>query len=352
MRRRKRFQKDDSDYLRYIYRRYTLKIAVVGATGAVGQQMIICLEERLPDAEVKALASTRSAGKTLKFKKEYVIEELKEDSFTDVDYVLGATENAITALWAPNAVKAGAIVVDNSSLYRLDENVPLVIPEINGDDIRKHNGIIANPNCATIIALMAVNAIHQRYRIEKMIVSTYQAVSGAGVQGMHDLENQVKDPSIPSVAFPHPIAYNLIPQIGSFDDEGYSSEERKMQNEGRKIWHDEQLLVNCTCVRVPTMRSHCESIALTCREEIDLEEVRELLKHAEGVVYADDPQQHVYPTPLITADQDMVYVGRLRKDVTDTSNHSLVLFCAGDQIRKGAATNTVQILEKLIEFSR
>ena len=325
-----------------------MKIAVAGATGAVGQQMIMCLEERLPDAEVKALASLRSAGKVLEFKKKYVVEELTEHSFDDVDYVLGATENPITAQWAPAAVKAGAVVIDNSSLYRLDEDVPLVIPEINPEDIRTHHGIISNPNCATIIALVAVNALHRRWHVERMIVSTYQAVSGAGLQGIRDLENQIKDPSIPSVAFPHPIAYNLIPQIGGFDAEGYSSEERKMQNEGRKIWHHEKLLVNCTCVRVPTMRSHCESITLQFRDRPDLEEARELLKKAEGVVYADAPNEHLYPTPLMTSDQDLVYVGRLREDISDPLKHSLVLFCSGDQIRKGAATNTVQILERLL----
>ena len=327
-----------------------MKIAVAGATGAVGQQMIQCLEERIPEAEVKALASLRSAGKVLSFKKQYVVEELNEHSFDDVDYVLGATENLITAQWAPQAVKAGAVVIDNSSLYRLEEDVPLVIPEINPEDIKKHHGIIANPNCATIIALVAVNALHKRWHIERMIVSTYQAVSGAGMQGIRDLENQVKDPSVPSVAFPHPIAYNLIPQIGGFDEDGYSSEERKMQNEGCKIWHHPELLVNCTCVRVPTMRSHCESITLQFRDKPDLAVARELLKNAEGVVLADDPAQHVYPTPLLTSEQDLVYVGRLREDVSDLSKHSLVLFCSGDQIRKGAATNTVQILEKLLSY--
>ena len=325
-----------------------MKIAVAGATGAVGQQMIKCLEERLPQAEIKALASARSAGKVLSFQKQYVIGELTESSFDDVEYVLGATENDITAWWAPLAVKAGAVVVDNSSLYRLQEDVPLVIPEINPEDILTHHGIIANPNCATIIALVAVNALHQRWHVERMIVSTYQAVSGAGMQGIRDLENQVKDPSVPSLAFPHPIAYNLIPQIGGFDEEGYSSEERKMQNEGRKIWHHPELLVNCTCVRVPTMRSHAESITLQFREKPDLAKARELLKKAEGVILADDPKNHVYPMPLMTSDQDLVYVGRLRKDVSDPKEHSLVLFCSGDQIRKGAATNTVQILEKLL----
>lgn len=327
-----------------------MKIAIVGATGAVGQQMLQCLEERNVEGEVKLLASSRSKGKVVSYKgKDLVIEELCEDSFNDVDYALGATENDITKMWMPWAQKNHVVVVDNSSAYRLDKDVPLVIPEINPEDIQKHHGIIANPNCATIIALVALNELKKEFGIKRMIVSTYQAVSGAGVKGIHDLEAQAKDPSIPSTAFPYQIAYNLIPQIGDFDDQGISKEEWKMQNEGRKIWHDENLLVSCTCVRVPILRSHSESIFIECEKEVDVAKARACIEKAAGCRLKDDPQNKIYPMPLDTTNQDDVFVGRFRKDIADPSGHSLSLFCCGDQIRKGAATNAVQILQELLK---
>ena len=327
-----------------------MKIAIVGATGAVGQQMLQCLEERNIEGEVKLLASSRSKGKVVSYKgKDLVIEELCEDSFNDVDYALGATENDITKMWMPWAQKNHVVVVDNSSAYRLDKDVPLVIPEINPEDIQKHHGIIANPNCATIIALVALNELKKEFGIKRMIVSTYQAVSGAGVKGIHDLEAQAKDPSIPSTAFPYQIAYNLIPQIGDFDDQGISKEEWKMQNEGRKIWHDENLLVSCTCVRVPILRSHSESIFIECEKEVDVAKARACIEKAAGCQLKDDPQNKSYPMPLDTTNQDDVFVGRFRKDIADPSGHSLSLFCCGDQIRKGAATNAVQILQELLK---
>lgn len=327
-----------------------MKIAIVGVTGAVGQQMLQCLEERNVPGEIKPLASARSKGKVLTYKgKDIVVEELCEASFKDVDYALGATENDITKIWIPWAQKHDVVVVDNSSAHRLNENVPLVIPEINPEDIQKHNGIIANPNCATIIALVALNALKKQFGIKRMIVSTYQAVSGAGVKGTHDLEAQSKDQSIPSTAFPYQIAYNLIPQIGDFDDLGISKEEWKMQNEGRKIWHDDNLLVSCTCVRVPIFRSHSESIFIECEKEVDVQQARTCIAKAAGCVLKDDPENSIYPMPLDTTDQDLVYVGRFRKDIADPTGHSLSLFCCGDQIRKGAATNAVQILQELIK---
>lgn len=325
-------------------------IAIVGATGAVGQQMLQCLEERKIDCHLKLLASARSKGKVFSFQgQDIVVEELQESSFEGVDYALGATENDITKTWMPWAQAQNTVVVDNSSAYRLDPNVPLVIPEINPGDIEQNQGIIANPNCATIIALVALQALHQEFKIQRMIVSTYQAVSGAGVKGIQDLENQVKDPSIPSTAFPYPIAYNLIPQIGDFDEHGISKEEWKLQNESRKIWHDDNLRVNCTCVRVPILRSHSESITIECEKEVDVQKARALLANAKGVKLIDDPQTQKYPMPLDTSDQDLVYVGRIREDFSDPTRHSLVLFCCGDQIRKGAATNAVQILEELLK---
>ena len=324
-------------------------IAIVGATGAVGQQMLKCLEERNIQCNLKLLASARSKGKKFKFfDQEIICEELNPDSFKDVDFALGATENDIAKTWIPWALENKAIIVDNSSAFRLDQDVPLVIPEINPEDIAKNKGIIANPNCATIIALVALNALHKEFKIKRMIVTTFQAVSGAGVKGIQDLENQLKDPTAPCNAFPYPIAYNLIPQIGDFDDLGISKEEWKLQNESRKILHDDNLLVNCTCVRVPILRSHSESITIECEKEIDITKARELLSSAQGVLLKDDPLHKQYPMPLETTDQDLVYVGRVRKDISDPTNHSLSLFCCGDQIRKGAATNAVQILEKLL----
>ena len=324
-------------------------IAIVGATGAVGQQMLKCLEERNIQCNLKLLASARSKGKKFKFfDQEIICEELNPDSFKDVDYALGATENDIAKTWIPWALENKVIIVDNSSAFRLDQDVPLVIPEINPEDIAKNKGIIANPNCATIIALVALNALHKEFKIKRMIVTTFQAVSGAGVKGIQDLENQLKDPTAPCNAFPYPIAYNLIPQIGDFDDLGISKEEWKLQNESRKILHDDNLLVNCTCVRVPILRSHSESITIECEKEIDITKARELLSSAQGVLLKDDPLHKQYPMPLETTDQDLVYVGRVRKDISDPTNHSLSLFCCGDQIRKGAATNAVQILEKLL----
>lgn len=324
-------------------------IAIVGATGAVGQQMLKCLEERNIQCNLKLLASARSKGKKSKFfDQEIICEELNPDSFKDVDFALGATENDIAKTWIPWALENKVIIVDNSSAFRLDQDVPLVIPEINPEDIAKNKGIIANPNCATIIALVALNALHKEFKIKRMIVTTFQAVSGAGVKGIQDLENQLKDPTAPCNAFPYPIAYNLIPQIGDFDDLGISKEEWKLQNESRKILHDDNLLVNCTCVRVPILRSHSESITIECEKEIDITKARELLSSAQGVLLKDDPLHKQYPMPLETTDQDLVYVGRVRKDISDPTNHSLFLFCCGDQIRKGAATNAVQILEKLL----
>lgn len=324
-------------------------IAIVGATGAVGQQMLKCLEERNIQCNLKLLASARSKGKKFKFfDQEIICEELNPDSFKDVDFALGATENDIAKTWIPWALENKVIIVDNSSAFRLDQDVPLVIPEINPEDIAKNKGIIANPNCATIIALVALNALHKEFKIRRMIVTTFQAVSGAGVKGIQDLENQLKDPTAPCNAFPYPIAYNLIPQIGDFDDLGISKEEWKLQNESRKILHDDNLLVNCTCVRVPILRSHSESITIECEKEIDITKARELLSSAQGVLLKDDPLHKQYPMPLETTDQDLVYVGRVRKDISDPTNHSLSLFCCGDQIRKGAATNAVQILEKLL----
>lgn len=335
----------------------SVNVAILGATGAVGQQMIQCLEEQdIPVANLKLLASARSAGKIMQFKGEdVVVEEARDEAFDGVDIVLGAAENDIAKRFIPVAVEKGCVVVDNSSAYRLDETVPLVIPEVNGEDVAKHQGIIANPNCATIIGLVAVNPLRKLGEIKRMIVSTYQAASGAGIGGLRELEAQmariaageeVEDPK----AFAYQLACNLIPQIGGFDEAGYSSEEMKLQNEGRKIMHQPELRVNCTCVRVPVMRSHSESITIEFDREVSVEAAREVLAAAPGVKLVDNWAEGEYPMPLDTTDQDLIYVGRIREDIScGEGQYGLTLWCCGDQIRKGAATNAVQIVKLLAE---
>ncbi len=328
-------------------------VAILGATGAVGQEMLKVLGERnFPYNDLKLLASKRSEGETVEFQgKKYVIEEATENSFENVDIVLCAAENNISEALSPAAVRAGAVVIDNSSAFRMNEDVPLVVPEVNAEDVKKHKGIIANPNCSTIIALTALNELNKYSKIKRMIVSTYQAVSGAGINGIKELDQQIKDISegkpVEIKTFQHQIGFNLIPQIGDFDEMGYSQEEMKLQNEGRKIFHNPELKVNCTCVRVPVYRSHSESITIETEKEITPEKARELLTGAKGVKLTDEPLNKIYPMPLDTSDQDLIYVGRIRKDIS--SENSLALWCCGDQVRKGAATNAVQIAEELIK---
>lgn len=329
-------------------------IAILGATGAVGNQMLeVLLEKDLPIENIHLLASKRSAGKEIiKNGKSFIIEEACDDSFKNIDFVLSAAENDVAKHFIPLAVKEGAVVIDNSSAYRLDENVPLVIPEVNPEAAFQHHGIIANPNCATIIALVALQPLHAYAKLKRLVVSTYQAVSGAGVNGIRELDEQIDDirngKDITNNVFQYQIAYNLIPQIGDFNEEGYSSEEMKMQNEGRKILNLPNLAVNCTCVRVPIYRSHSESILAEFENEIDVKKAQDLIAHGEGVKLVDDLKNKQYPMPLDTSDQDLVYVGRLRKDLS-LHNHALSLWCCGDQVRKGAATNAVQIMELLIK---
>ena len=312
-------------------------VAVLGATGAVGQEMISALEERnFPVGKLVPLASARSVGKTLKFKGEDVAIQLAcDEAFEGVDIVLGAAENDIAEKFAPAIVKAGAVFVDNSSAFRLDPNVPLIVPEINPEDVKNHKGIISNPNCSTIITVTAVNALNSITPIKSMITSTYQAVSGAGVAGMAELENQVKalqeGKEVDVKTFAYQIAYNLIPQIGGEQFEGYTSEEMKMQNEGRKIMHLPELNVSCTCVRVPVMRSHSISVQLHFDRPVSVEEAREVLAKAPGVKLVDDLKNKQYPMPLDTSGQDIVFVGRIRPDLTDPNG--LCLWCCGDQVR-------------------
>ena len=328
-------------------------VAVLGATGAVGQEMIKILQERnFPVGKLVPLASKRSVGKTVSFRGEEVaIAEAREDAFAGVDIVLGAAQNPIAKEFAPAIVKAGAVFIDNSSAFRMDPKVPLVVPEVNPKDADWHSGIIANPNCSTIITVTAVNALNTIAPIRAMTASTYQAVSGAGAGGPVELMNEVEalregktyEPKV----FSHQIAYNLIPQIGSEAFEGYTTEEMKMQNEGRKIMHLPQLKVSCTCVRVPVVRSHSISVSCHFDVPVTVEQAREVISKAPGCKLVDDLANKVYPMPLDTSDQDIVFVGRIRPDLTD--ENGLCLWCCGDQVRKGAATNAVQIAELLIK---
>ena len=328
-------------------------VAVLGATGAVGQEMIRILQERdFPVGKLIPLASARSAGKTLKFKGEDVTIQLAcDEAFQGVDIVLGAAENDIAKKFAPAIVAAGAVFVDNSSAFRLDPKVPLVVPEVNPEDVKWHNGIISNPNCSTIITVTAVNALNKIAPIRTMTASTYQAVSGAGAGGPVELMNEVealsKGETYQPTVFPYQIAYNLIPQIGSEQEDGYTSEEMKMQYEGRKIMHLPELKVNCTCVRVPVVRSHSISVSCHFDKPVTVEQVREAIANAPGCKLVDDLANKVYPMPLDTTDQDIVFVGRIRPDLTDDCG--ITLWCCGDQVRKGAATNAIQIAELLVK---
>ncbi len=327
-----------------------LKVGILGATGAVGEQMRIVLAERkFPIEELRLFGSLRSAGRQIEFCGEMLtVQEASQEAFRGLDLLLGAADNDVAKVYLPAAAASGITVVDNSSAFRLDPAVPLVIPEVNPDDALTGAKLIANPNCATIIALTAVAALHRKARIRRITASTYQAVSGAGRSGMEDLESEVKTGNPVLKTFPYQIAYNLIPQIGGFNDLGYTSEEMKMQNEGRKMLHDDTLRVACTCVRVPVMRSHSEALTIEFEKAITPDEAREILKTAPGVKLWDEPSEKKYPMPLLTSDQDLVYVGRIRRDLAATDeafNRSLTLFCCADQIRKGAATNAVQIAE-------
>ena len=328
------------------------KVGILGASGAVGQEMMKILDERnFPVGELHLFASARSAGKVVSFRgKDVVVEEAKDDAFEGLDIVLGAAENDIAERFAPAIVKSGAVFVDNSSAFRLNPDVPLVVPEVNPGDAKKHNGIVANPNCSTTITVTAVNALNKLAKMQSMVASTYQAVSGAGAAGPVELENEVKalaageryEPKV----FAYQIAYNVIPQIGGEQCFGYTSEEMKLQNEGRKIMHLPELNVSCTCVRVPVMRSHSISVEMIFDRPISVEEARAAIGAAPGVKLVDDLDALQYPMPLDTQNQDLVFVGRIRPDLTN--ENGLCLWCCGDQVRKGAATNAIQIAELLI----
>lgn len=326
-----------------------MKIGILGATGAVGRQMLDCLiEQEIPVDDLLLLASKKSAGQIIKFKdKDYEVKEVNHDCFNGLDVVLGASSNEVAKQYKDDIVKVGAVFIDNSSAFRMDDDVPLIVPEINGNDVKKHKGVISNPNCSTIITLMAINAINKLSKAKVMIASTYQAVSGAGRGGIDELNNEINDIDYKPSVFPYTIAYNCIPCIGSLKDNLYTSEEMKMENEGKKILHNDDLRVTCTCVRVPVLRSHCISVSLKCERALSVTEVREALSKEAGLILYDDVLDNKYPMPLVTSDQDKVYVGRIRED--RVLEGGISLFCSGDQIRKGAASNAVQIIKCLYE---
>ncbi len=339
-------------------------VGIMGATGAVGQEMIKVLGERnFPIGELRCLASSRSAGKTLSTPfGEVTVVETAPGAFEGLDIVLGASENDIAEAMAPHIKAAGAVFVDNSSAFRMQDDVPLVVPEINPEDALKHNGIISNPNCTTIVTLVAINAINKLSTIKGIYASSYQATSGAGAAGPIEMYEQSEailkaraaggtgnsyGADIKPQVFQHQIAFNLIPQIGGFGENLYSSEEMKLQNEGRKIMHVPDLKVSCTCIRVPVERSHAISACVITEDKVSLDDVRKVISEAPGAKLYDDGDNHVYPMPLLTSNQDIVYVGRIRQDLVN--ENGINLWCCGDQVRKGAATNAVQIAELLLE---
>jgi aspartate-semialdehyde dehydrogenase len=332
----------------------SVNVAIVGATGAVGQEFLNVLAERnFPIRTLKVLASARSAGKTVGFKGQtYTIEELTRDSFKDVQIALFSAGGSISKEFAPAAVQAGAVVVDNSSAFRMKEGVPLVVPEVNPDQIHKHNGVIANPNCSTIIMNVPVWPLHKQNRIKRVVVSTYQAVSGAGAWGLYELEQQqrcfARGEEIRREKFPHQIFNNLFSHNTRIADNGYNEEENKMVNETRKIFADPRIMITATCVRVPIPRAHSESINLEFERPITPAEVRDILSKAPGVRIVDNIDANHFPMPLEASGQDLVLVGRIRQDISRDDGRGIDLFVSGDQIRKGAATNAVQIAERLM----
>ncbi len=323
-------------------------VAVCGASGMVGNMMLQVLAERnFPIKNLRVFSSAKSAGKEIEFKnKKYILEELKEDSFDQkIDIALFSAGGSVSAKYAPIAASKGCIVIDNSSHFRMDDNIPLVVPEVNPEDIKKHQGIIANPNCSTIQSVLPLKPLYDKYGIKRVIYSTYQAVSGAGVAGYNDLKNGIngEEPK----KFDYPIAFNLIPQIDVFLDNGYTKEEMKMVNETKKILGDDKISITATTVRVPVYNSHSVAINIELEKDFDIEEVKNLIANYDGLILYDDIKNNKYPMPIISSGKDEVFVGRIRRDFS--RENSLNLFCVADNIRKGAASNAVQIAEKLIK---
>ncbi len=329
-----------------------VRVAVVGATGAVGTEMLNVLQKRnFPVDHLRLLASSRSVGKKLPFKGgEVVVEELKEDSFGSIDVALFSIPASQSKHYVPYAAKAGAVVIDNSSAFRMDDDVPLVVPEVNPQGIAKHKGIIANPNCSTIVMVVPVYPIHQKSRVKRIVASTYQAVSGTGRAAMTELRTQTEHilagKDIQPQVYPHQIAFNLLPHIGSFTDNAYTTEEMKMHNETRKMFNDREIRVVATTIRVPVFRAHSEALNLELERALTPDEVRTILSSAPGVKVVDDPARNLYPLPIDASGQDDVLVGRIRVDYSVPCGISM--WISGDQLLKGAALNAVQIAEHLI----
>ncbi len=332
-----------------------LNVIVGGATGAVGSQMLICLEEQnFPVNNLKLLSSSRSAGKEIKFKDEtFIVEEMTKDSFKGYDLALFSAGGSTSIEFAPEAAKSGCVVVDNSSAWRMDPDVPLVVPEVNPDAIAdyKNKGIIANPNCSTIQMVVALNPIYRNFGIKRLVISTYQSVSGTGVKAVKELREQTKaimeGRSPVAEVYPHPIAFNVLPHIDSFLESGYSKEEMKMVNETRKIFGDDTIRITATTARVPVYNSHSESVNIETEKHATLEQFRAVLKNAPGLKVLDDPQNNVYPLALDAHDNDMTFIGRIRQDLSIENGFDV--WIVADNIRKGAATNTVQIGRVLAE---
>ncbi|RJP59690.1 MAG: aspartate-semialdehyde dehydrogenase [Candidatus Auribacter fodinae] len=333
----------------------TYSVAVVGATGAVGQEMMRTLERRnFPVGELRLLASERSAGKKAMFKgKEYTIQELKEDSFEGIQIALFSAGGSISKKFVPYAVKSGAVAIDNTSAFRMDPNVPLVVPEVNPSDIFKNKGIIANPNCSTIQMVQVLKPLHDFAKIKRVVVSTYQAVSGAGMKAMEELlketEAVLQKKEYKRSIFPHQIAFNALPRIpqsGGIEEGGYTNEEVKMIKETKKIMGDNSIAVTATCVRVPVLRGHSESVNIETEKRVTVEKARELLAATENVIVQDDIEKELYPLAITSADKFETFVGRIRED--DTVKYGLNLWVVSDNLLKGAAWNAVQIAEKLI----
>ena len=328
-------------------------VAVVGATGAVGEEMRLVLEERkFPIEKLSLFASSRSAGKEYKYKEEkVVVRELKDDSFSGIDIALFSGGDEVSKHFAPLAVQQGTIVIDNGKYFRMDPQVPLVVPEVNPDDLKKHKGLIANPNCSTIQMVVALKPIYDEAGIERVVVATYQSVSGTGKEAIEELKNQAasiaKGKEFEIKAYPYQIAYNALPHIGSFKENGYTSEEMKMLNETRKILGDDNIRVAATTVRVPVYRAHSEVVHIETKKKISVQRTREILSAFPGIKVIDNPEKLEYPLPLFAEGKDEVFIGRIREDIS--TENGLVMWIVSDNLRKGAALNAVQIAELVIE---
>ncbi|HZR20646.1 MAG TPA: aspartate-semialdehyde dehydrogenase [Verrucomicrobiae bacterium] len=331
-------------------------VAVVGATGAVGVEMLKTLEKReFPVGKLTLLASARSTGKKLKFRGEqHTVTELKKDSFTGVDIALFSAGGSISKEFAPIAAQSGCVVIDNSSAFRMDNQVPLVIPELNPEDVLWHKGIIANPNCTTAITLMALYPLHAAFGCRRIFASSYQAVSGTGAKAIAELERQVEQvvrgEPVTKDVYPHQIAFNVLPHVDSFLPGGYTKEEMKMENEGRKIMHHPNFRASVTCVRVPVYRAHSVAVSAEFEKPVSVESAREVLRRAAGLQVVDEPGKNQYPLPLYQAEQYDCAVGRIRKDCA--MDNGLCFWVSGDQLLKGAALNAVQIAEELLLQSK